>query len=82
MRNVCKRESALARVLNVLRLIARDLGSEMPFYELTLGIVIIDQKTNMCKLKLKASEGRHALPILVRALEVASPSLRTTSTIV
>ena len=52
----------------MFQVMARELGLEMPFWDIT--IPMFRSKTSMApKLKLKAAEGRHFLPILRATLQ-------------
>ena len=54
--------------MNMLRAMARSLDLEMPFDDLTIGMMKSGAKKPP-KLKLKAAEGRYLLPILLELLK-------------
>ena len=60
---------ACAKLLNLLKVAAQDLGTRVPVADLTLGMFHGVAKKRP-KMKLKAAEGRYMLPIVHRLLQV------------
>ena len=60
---------ACAKLLNLLKVAAQDLGTRVPVADLTLGMFHGVTKKRP-KMKLKAAEGRYMLPIVHRLLQV------------
>lgn len=59
---------ACGQLENMMRLVAKDMGVDPPFHTLTLPMFYNVSKGKP-KLKLKAAEGRHFLPIAKKMLE-------------
>jgi hypothetical protein len=66
--NKMKAQAACARIMGVLRTMAKKLNTEVPFNNLVVTMFKPEQKAP--KLKLKAAEGRYTLPILCEALRI------------
>ena len=62
--NRLKSQQALSCIYNMMSTVAKAMNKEMPFNDLTLGMVIQEGK----KIKLKAAEGRYTLPILCETM--------------
>ena len=60
---------ACDKLLNLLKVAAKDLGTVVPVADLTLGMFHVAEKKRP-KLKTKAAEGRYMLPIVHRLLQV------------
>ena len=61
--------SACIKLYSMASMAARSLGTDMPFAELTIGMMRA-QVGVRAKLRLKAAEGRYFLPILIRMLAI------------
>ena len=65
--NAAKARDACGKIIIMMRTTAKDMNVEMPFNDLTIGMIRGENKKT--KLKLKAAEGRRTLPILLRMLQ-------------
>eukprot|EP00959_Pyramimonas_sp_CCMP1952_P293713 6142951-Pyramimonas_sp.AAC.1 len=66
--NASKARAALCTIMNMMRCVAAD--KEMPFNDLTVGMLCTSKNGIVkARLKLKAAEGRHALPIVCDMLQ-------------
>ena len=54
---------ALGQILTMIQLIAKDLDAESPLFDLTIGMIIAGPN-DAPKLKVKAGEARHLVPIM------------------
>ena len=59
---------ALTKLMNMMKFSAAILGVEKPFNKLSMGM-IRSSSTHKPKLKLKAAEGRHFLPVLIHMMQ-------------
>ena len=71
-----KPHEALAKLVNLMYAAAKSKGLQPPVSKLTMGMIRVSGKPP--KLKLKAAEGRHMLPITVIILEWFMPPPPTT----
>ena len=61
-------EQPIGNLMNMVKAMARTLGVEAPFHQLTMGMIRASAK-NKPRMKLKAAEGRYFLPVLVHMLK-------------